>query len=373
MSILSVNVLGDRPFDQNALLAFLKASQPRYAVVMDNGSLAQRVASETGVMVIYRMWQNDDNSHLRANPADYIRQRVNSSPPGSLIYVTNEPSGDYQRLNDWTLAAMKECTRLNRRAVIFNMSTGTPEPSDWHTLLPAFEYAYANQHLVGLHEYFDQHIATSARWHIGRFQVLQALAGERCPEILITELACAVGLDPHKGWREALSQTAYADELIQAGQLYKDAGVSGACVFSWGSWQSFDVSDAVELQQRVIEQNQRWNVATEVTWVDGTVRPAGNWTVNVRAQPNTSSAIVTTVQGEVVAKYAVGETWTRVQVLGVEGYIRNDVAIFGEPVVVPDDPVPDGGQTDDGYANALADLEQSRVYIERALAYFRQE
>ena len=73
---------------------------------------------------------------------------------------------------------------------------------------------------------------------------------------MITELGCAVGYHPERGWAGAMSQEAYALELLRAAQIYWLHNVP-VCIYSYGSWHNFGIEYAGVLLQRLCEYGAR--------------------------------------------------------------------------------------------------------------------
>lgn len=243
-------VAGDRGLSEAQIALEAAKLGARYHLVMNNPGLAN--ALKTAGQVIYRHWEDDDNVQNKADPNARVELLHRLAPPGTLLYLGNEPGEadparklDLGHLARWTLIALQRCTALGRRGVFFNFAVGNPEPGDWAVLNAngVLDYAYAHGHLLGLHQYFDKTITTGFPYLVGRERDVRSLLGPRCPEIVITELACAVDLDPYKGWRKALTSEAYAAQLGEAAAYYSAHNIH-AIVFArvndndskWGSF-----------------------------------------------------------------------------------------------------------------------------------------
>ncbi len=230
MPVLGLHILGDRGLSVDAIADEVRQLNARYHVVMNNSGLAARLLP-LNTSIIYRHWP-DDNLHETAEPRAHVRMVDKIAPKGCLLYLGNEPArSTLSTLNTWTIAALDECERLGRRGVILNFSTGSPEPNDWETLRGCVERAHAGDHLLGLHQYFDRQVTLSFPWHVGRERDARAAFGGKTPRIVITELGCAVGYDPYKGWRTALTDDAYTAELTLAADHYFAQEIH-ACLFA---------------------------------------------------------------------------------------------------------------------------------------------
>jgi hypothetical protein len=243
MSILGLNILGDRGLSEDAVMQDARSLGAKYHVVMNNPPLAQKLL-DLGANVIYRFWP-DDNIQGSSDPRKRVRDMDKIAPKGCSLYLLNEPNkADVAQLNTWTLAAIDECEKIGRKAVILNFATGNPEPGDWNAVRPCVERAFAGGHILGLHQYFDKTVDSSFPWHIGRERDVYAAFGDKTPQIVITELGCAVDFHPLKGWKTSLTSDSYSTELQKAADLYRPKGIY-ACIFckcppNDSTWGSFD-------------------------------------------------------------------------------------------------------------------------------------
>jgi hypothetical protein len=250
MPVLGLNILADRGLSEDQLAADAQALGARYHLVMGSPRLAQRLL-DSGSRVIYRHFPDDDNVQDRTEPRARVRLLHQLAPKGCSLYLGNEPSrAVIPQLNTWTVTALDECEKLGRKGVILNFATGNPEPGDWEGLRPCVERAFNGGHILGLHQYFDKTIAVSAPWHVGRDRDARAVFGDKTPEIVITELGVAVGYDPYKGWRVALTSEAFATELRQAAEIYYLPHGIHACIFAVcpdndSQWGTFNPSRRV--------------------------------------------------------------------------------------------------------------------------------
>lgn len=287
--MIGLNILGGTGYDVNDIVAAVEKTGAKWHVVMDAPQVATRLINR-GYKVIYRAWALDDNAHQTGlSPETFVGLRHAVAPAGVYLYLGNEPTVS-KSLMDWTLAAMKECDRLGRKGVILNLSTGHPEPSDFELLRPVLQYAKTHGHILGLHEYFDKHYINDYPYHVGRLNALYK-AGLPMPQVVITELGCAVGFDPLIGYWGAMTDDEYGYELTQIDKyVYKPKDVH-SCVFALarvGTWSSFDPSNRV---LEIIGQYNKENVDMTVPAPSGNgvlckiTRMPSNF-VNIRSQPN---------------------------------------------------------------------------------------
>lgn len=359
--IIGLNILGDRGLSRENVTAYVQRLKPAYCVVMND---PQQAAMLTGLTrVIYRQ-HGDDDAHRSTSPAAFVQERHAVAPPGAFIYLTNEPGrSDLQVLNQWTLSAIRECEQRGRKAVILNFATGNPEPGEWEALRSCVEAAKRGGHLLGLHEYFNRTVNASVPWHVGRYANARQTFGANCPPIVITELGCAPGYDPHKGWQGAYGEAEYAQELAVAAARYGRDGV-GVCIFSYGNWQTYGIENAEGVKSSMVQINQTVNLPPvnptptpppsvptlppddAPGWVDKDASSTGNVT-NVRAQPNTSSSVVGAIAARPtpVRLYPDGTDmadgkWNPVVVkaTGKKGWVRSDVVKYADPAPPPDTP-----------------------------------
>lgn len=124
--VLGLNIVGDRGYPDDLVLALIQKLNSAYCVVINNAMLATKAQHFT--TVIYRRKlslgedsNNDDSAHMHSDPISFLHDRHTETPPGALLYLTNEPGrGTLKQLNDWTLACMEEAEKLGRQVVFFN-------------------------------------------------------------------------------------------------------------------------------------------------------------------------------------------------------------------------------------------------------------
>lgn len=326
MSVLGLNILGDRGIAESTIMQDAALTGRAVHVVMNAPALARSLAA-AGNTVIYRKW-GDDNAHTQGavvveHARSFVETRLQEAPPNSYIYLTNEPAGDYERLNEWTLHALRRLEQAGRRGCILNMATGNPEPPVWDVLAPCIQAAVRGGHLIGHHDYFDRRVSASTPWHVGRWiPAKQRLGGQW----VITELGCAVDYDPYDGWQDYMTADDYAAQLGAAGEIYHREGVF-ACVFCYGDWPARGRGN-FHTTRPIIESMGRFNrskpamvlpnpttaappatppptppAASDPRWQPGDIIPDDRNpqtvtdAVNLRANAGTNHAVLTTLRG----------------------------------------------------------------------------
>lgn len=291
--MIGLNILGDRGVSEQEIVNAASMMRASYYVVMNNPSLAAKIQSLGFTTVIYREQNDDDNAQDRTDPVEFVRRRHQLAPQGAAIYLGNEPYPTV-KLATWTLAAMQECDRLNRRGVILNFSTGNPSRNVWSTFDAVIAYAFAHGHILGLHEYFDVNWRKDYTYHVGRFLDVFSAFGRSVPKIVITELGCCVGFEPHRGykWNGSMTDAAYGGALNEiANMVYTPYNVD-ACIFAYGS--SSDDWGTFKPEPKVVEIVSANNVQSNPISqpIDGIVSYTAASITNIRSQPATSSAII---------------------------------------------------------------------------------
>lgn len=310
---LGLNILGNGAYDEPHLLAWLRRALPPAVVVMNNGNLCGRLASEfPEMMVIARHWP-DDNACAMVTPAERWRVLTAYVPslPNVWLYSQNEPEAT-ERSAAWECALLNLADNAGRRVVVGNYGMGGPEDTEWRgALRPLLARLAGGAHLLGLHEYFDFHNwrapgydpLAGDNWLIGRFGRMLAACDELGiprPRVVITEHGSDSLTDIHHGWRAGarLSELDYAAQLIgMDAQVYTPAPeVVGTCVFCWDggtSWSTFNVREADGLLDhlaRYAEEERAMDMVTMTVTVLQAVRQ--------RSSPG--------VTGEVLGTWAVG-------------------------------------------------------------------
>ncbi|MBI5667389.1 MAG: hypothetical protein HZC41_05215 [Chloroflexi bacterium] len=316
-SRLSLNIHGHNVPDKGRLLGFLQATQPHAVLVMDNFALAQEIKlllPET--MLIYRAWP-DDGIYRQLSPEDWVNRKVAELGGADIwAYTTNEPGFSDAALN-WLVLIMELAQPRGLKLVVGNWAVGTPgTDSDWPRARRLLELLDQNRAtmVLGLHEYacgiitsgfiggnpqfiapetWPQDVHNLSLFHCGRFNFLVRYCrsiGLNPPRIVITEhgfddvsdikpwaesLARPGNYLNIRGWkslqaqwpqwfsslgwspeRALFEQLAYADRVI-----YQNSPVEAQLIFSWGhsspDWEQFDISQALELQQHLIQYAQQ--------------------------------------------------------------------------------------------------------------------
>lgn len=323
---ISVNILGMPQPDIPALIDWLIAAKPRYALVMDSTDVAARVAM-TGTTPIFRRYRPDDHQLPdTTSPAAFL-DSISDLPANWIVQAGNEPGGDQARLVDWCEAIIPLADQRGRRLVLPNWSTGNPSEEAvanglydplWHAL------AQSGRHLLGVHEYALVDPA-SEPWHIGRHRnILRRfdVLGLKRPEVVVTEHGrdLSGGRD---GWRTVFDEAQYAAFLEAAQETYRPDGIT-ACVFAYGAgfdqrWATYDVQEAASLLDAMRKMNTGDQEAELVPWGLKQVKTKqAGARINLRAEPKLTAPVLRTVtNGDWLRPYgtpvsANGHNWQRV-------------------------------------------------------------
>lgn len=340
MSTLGLNMLGDRGRIHADFVSAARRLGANYNLVMNNPALAGEVRPHCRRGVIYRHWP-DDNAHRNTHPREFVRLLNQRAPHYAYLYLGNEPYAE-QTLADWTYEALDECDRLGRRGVILNFPTGNPEPAVWEVFRPVLRKARERGHLLGLHEYFDVSWRKDYPWHVGRWERLLQLPAAELPEIVITELGCAVGMDAHRGylWGGRMTDESYAAELLDVAAYYRRFNIS-ATVFCMGSesddWGTFSLREpAIE----IISKAQSQEKPPVYTWIDGTCVSVPGEFVNVRAAASLKGQVVSQLAPGMDVQYSTqtedsdGYRWAPVNWNGATRWVATLNLLTGAPVAV---------------------------------------
>lgn len=317
-------VIQGQGISEGPLIEAVDIVKARSHVVIDEAKLVPAVQARAAQVIFRR--SDDDHAHERFDPVQFVEEMHAQAPPGALLHLGNEPGrGSLAALDAWTLVALQTCDRVGRKGVIFNFETGVPEPEDWRQLSASVQYAYANGHIVGLHEYFDVTVARSAPWHVGRFKNLIAAFGSKTPRIIITELGCAINYNPHVGWQVYHTQESYAVELVIAVVDWYAAYDIDALVYLLGYWDrtdTFDVRGQHVIFKAMEQVNGQLSEGGDMANVPGYVQAKTKETgarVNVRGGPGKKYApFTTTGTGDWVKRLpgstvrADGYTWAQI-------------------------------------------------------------
>lgn len=296
---IGLNILGDRAFDQNALITLVQKLDPAYCVVMNSPILASRLMSYTSV--IYRRTP-DDSAHDHYEPIDFVKARVAEMPKGAYLYTTNEPQAS-KKLNDWTVTALHAAHDLGIRCCILNLATGNPELDAWDSLTECIRLNNAYGGINGVHAYWMNLPLQppSYPYHTGRFFDAMERFGGRW---IVTEAGAnkdkGGGIpDGWAGWLTFRNEFDYANDFAAITPLWAGKNVA-LCTFSYPEWDGhgFDVSHATaQLQPRWIMLNQQYKVKETVPMPTVTPAPDGvrdpfatKTTVMLKLRPTPSTA-----------------------------------------------------------------------------------
>jgi hypothetical protein len=305
---VSLNVLAMPQPDIPALLTWMQAAKPPYAVVMDGLELAARIRMVSpDTTIIHRKYRTDDHKlHETISPTEFL-DSVADVPAAFICQCLNEPGGDQAQLAQWCAALIRLADLRGRRLALPNWSVGNPDDEMiaagvYDPLLKAL--ADSGKHLLATHEYF--HDKPAEEWYfVGRYHHFLRRAdtlGISRPEIVITEHGRDLGGGTNDGWRgQGWSEADYARRLDEAQTVYAPDGIT-ACVFSYGAgfdqrWQSFNVEGAPDLLRAM----EAMNVGREEEdvglpgWAQAKTKTAGA-SVNVRNAPAITAPVVSTVK-----------------------------------------------------------------------------
>lgn len=329
--ILSVNILTQFLQDPNGVLPFLEVLKPTAVLVMDSMGIAQQIKQRLpNCIVIHRTWHPRDHEFPNeVQPEWFIQNYCQNVPAGIVVQCCNEPTG-YGNLAGNALWFKTVMDLSPVPLALPNWGVGHPR-EDFGTDLDPMLLAFGRnpEHLLAVHEYFQQEPAGEQPFHIKRFQSIitrcQQL-GIPPPKIVVTEAGRDVGGGARDGWRgTGWSEVTYGAKLQQQATLYKNTPVVGMCVFCMGKgggsmWESFDFETAGTVKQMMID----WNGANPMTNTipaptTGGVRakltavPAGVTYRNIRNQPD-GTDIGDLLVGDEVIYYpqATSGTWVYV-------------------------------------------------------------
>lgn len=331
MTDLTVNIRGLTVPTPSAAAA-LRTLGSRWALVESNPGQARELAAQ-GWRIVYRdYWPgSDDNLHDHTTPAEWVAHMAALNLPADVLwYCGNEPTHDYEPLQDWLLEAMRLARGRGRRLVVGNFSTGLPGELDWRDLFgPLLDALADGWHILGLHEYLCVAYALSKPWHVGRFQFLLDACkqdGRTPPRIMITEH----GFDLSGSWQSmGLSTATFAAEVgLAMREVYRPANVEAVFLFSLGAWQNkqgweFDVTPALGELAKIGQGEE----PMDETLYAATLRILSASGSRLRALPTTSGGIITVLpQGEHAAicgnrQTNDGYAWAHVTVAGQTGWV----------------------------------------------------
>lgn len=146
--------------------AFITAGAKLASITIVGDAGYANLMAQSVSTVIYRPWPDvsptipDDDPSAEVYGSAFIDQmfaRLDATGDLDLqsdIYIqpTNEPAFKSGSNGFW-LGCLKNLTERGRKCAMGAYSVGAPEPADWQTMVPALEYAKANNHIVCLHAY----------------------------------------------------------------------------------------------------------------------------------------------------------------------------------------------------------------------------
>lgn len=313
-------------------------SNSRTHQIINEGKLAALVQAHTP-RVIYRMKGNagivdDDHAHEKHDPREFARVESILAPEGCYLSGGNEPgSASLAKLNNWTLQFVDECVKLHRKPVVFNNFVFHPTQgaAGWRIIKPAAQAALQAGGAIGVHIYFDVHVAQSH----AAFRVLDdvhEVLGD--VPIIVTEYGCAPGYDAFRGWQFAYGEDEYADELIAGVEQHGGANIDWL-VYIYGLWaeaRSYEITHAETVKRRITEFNRQM---VEIDY--GTRQPSGKVKllrnasrVNFRETPMNGKVIAVLTGGEECAFWdRIGSNgWRKLEIDGKVGYASSEFVTF---------------------------------------------
>lgn len=154
---ISLNIHAHGVRDRNALMSFLRQTDPVSVLVMDGVNLAAEIKAELpSSIVIHRTWPDGD-LHYRMSPIQWLNQKAVEIGTSDLwCYTTNEPAFNSDLLR-WHIDLIRENAKRPRplKLVILNLAVGNPEPHQWREALELLRllHQYRSWCILGLHEY----------------------------------------------------------------------------------------------------------------------------------------------------------------------------------------------------------------------------
>lgn len=344
MKPFGLNILGQYLHDRNALETWVKAAKPAACVVMDSPDLALTLRTlSPATLVIHRSYSpNDSHWQETMTPGEWLAAY---KPTGPVLQVFNEPNptgADRTRFLVWLVSLMKLATAQNVRLVIGNFAVGTPNEKDIEAGYydPLLQALAESDHLLGLHEYFNQSPLLDAPYLCGRFKYWIARAktlGISRPKIVITEHGHDLA---QGGFLTGVASVAlFIQYLTEARSLYAPYDIP-TCTFCYGygagnQWATWDVESTLEVLTFMQTYTEQVSVPTITPTVVGqsTVRVI-NGGVRMRDQPSLKGNVVRTLAlNEVVVLYttslgyiADGYTWRFLKSAEMTGWAAETIA-----------------------------------------------
>lgn len=275
--------------------------KPAFMLVHDDPELAAMCAS-VGIRVVYRASGDDPAGRpLSQDPAAFVQARANVAPSAAFVHLTNEVDPPNADLYRWTRDAMDYAERTNRRVCIYNYGTNKSREA-WLEGRDNLRRAAERGHAIGAHFYPDgEHDAGGLEF----LSVKREVGGLW----LLTEFAYIQTIfDANRGWRGALPVDAYRAFMRQWSAFFAAEQVP-LLWFSYDHWphnddgraSGFGFHDTNALLQDLASMNRMhtFKGVPSVTWQthDFGTRKDGfkarvSQTINVRAEPSTSAAVV---------------------------------------------------------------------------------
>lgn len=356
-------MIGPHIINDKADVELLKKWHPPVVLLLDPNldylSKIREVLPNSKIIVRIYIPDHEVSSGILRNPSEYA-EYVNDltlttyrSVLNKVDYfqVANEVCQHVPELNklvEFELVRMKLADKNNYKCGIFAFSVGNPDLPVWsNELLPALKYANNNGHIVLVHQYSKPPSlwTPDPDWHIHRLEhkVLPIISqlGLNSLQFAVTEYGMddlLYGNGTPGGWQKFISADEYVQQLTDISNYlysYSDK-VLGYCVFTLGSnnpWQTYDING--EVANKLSEYNYvlpKWR--THKT-MDKKMRVIANAGLNVRAQPNATSAIIDRLQYNTIinvepfnnewAKYAGGYVST--------SWLTDDLSILTDNII----------------------------------------
>lgn len=315
-------MLGPHIINDAANLNVLKKWQPTVITLLDPNpeyiKQIKLICPNTIILVRIYIPDNDVTNGIKNNPikfAEYSNEITLTRYKSVLnlinyVQIANEV---LQAGNDLDLLVTYENYRMlladknNYKCGIFAFSVGNPDVPAWQTkLTSALEYADKNNHCVLVHQYSKPPSmwTPDPDWHIHRLEhkVLPLLTKYNNLKFIVSEY----GLDDllygngiKGGYKKFITANEYTKQLVDISKyIYNFSDkILGYSIFTLGTgsndWITYDING------EVAEQLANYFYANPVTpkWKD---KPMATYKVkvnapsglNVRAEPNTGSQIV---------------------------------------------------------------------------------
>jgi len=256
----------DRQSDKNMIrdgdIRTVLVLQPEFSIIM---KIWRIIKDRPGAKMILRMWDWDDGRTkqnpegvyrwLRDNPVEYgnwIVENWNkflndfykrcdeaniplSDRPGrDVLYChhVNEPDTNHlqKQINDSTVASIERCENYGIRMMFFNFGTGQPadlfnNQPDWRPYMPAIRLIHNSDHIVGLHEYFNDLLQDDPSlnpWHVGRHTFDSAREALKGIHVIISEWGLEMlvndRMSNHHGYIGIRSQEQFGEDLLHYGR-----------------------------------------------------------------------------------------------------------------------------------------------------------